>query len=64
MLLLHDNVTMHTDALSKPPQQLIIVIKLSFLFSKLKLDLTGKQFHNDDEIKQDVYDHFDHNEYF
>lgn len=70
--LLHDNSPVHTAAISKstvkecgfieinhPPYSPDLAPSDYFLFSKLKSDLRGKKFNNDEEIKQAVYDHFD-----
>lgn len=70
--LLHDNAPVHTAAISKatvrkcgfieidhPPYSPDLAPSDYFLFAKLKSDLRGKKFNDDDEIKQAVFDHFE-----
>jgi histone-lysine N-methyltransferase SETMAR len=70
--LLHDNAPVHTAAISKatiqecgfmeldhPPYSPDLAPSDYFLFSKLKSELRGKKFNDDDEIKQAVNAHFE-----
>ena len=69
--LLHDNAPVHTAAVAKdavkkcdfqeiehPPYSPDLAPSDYYLFSKLKKDLRGRKFDDDDEVKRAVMEHF------
>ena len=69
--LLHDNAPVHTAVVAKaavkecgfkeidhPPYSPDLAPSDYYLFSKLKKDLRGKKFHDDEEVKTAVMEHF------
>ena len=69
--LLHDNAPVHTAAVAKaavkecgfeeidhPPYSPHLAPSDYYLFSKLKKDLRGRKFHDDEVVKTAVMEHF------